>query len=454
MNKSKLTGWKNVFTFTLTQTAKSKSFLSSTIIMGVIVIVLMLGINVYSAMNMKSEEEAVTTVNQNENKPEQKKVFAHTIYFLDETGLGFLAEDIEANLNKKYDSIAVVPAEKSHDDMMEQTKTDNTDVVYLHLSMDGSGLAVNLYLPTGSSYEEESETVCYRIANYIDQWKDETLGLTKEQKDFLSASIMTSVNTGDDHSLAEMYVKMYVPMMMCLVLYLAITLYGQMVGTSVATEKSSKVMELLLTSVRPLAIIVGKVLSMMALSLIQIFGYILLILIGNEAGTIIGQNIHPGYTNIVSEVLTEFDLMSMFSPVRILLALLVFILGFTFYCTLAGLMGATVNRGEDLSSAMSVYTTISVIGFMIAYLPNVLGTVSTGFQAFGAIFPLSAPFILPASILTGDIGWGAVTAGILLLAVVVVVFIIVVSKIYEMVILYSGNKIGLKEMRKFLRAQE
>ena len=84
MNKSKLTGWKHVFSFTFQQTAKSKSFKSSTIFLGIVLFIGMIAINVGSSLSKKNDE--------NTHKPvvsTQVGVlleFAHTIYYKDETG--------------------------------------------------------------------------------------------------------------------------------------------------------------------------------------------------------------------------------------------------------------------------------------------------------------------------------------------------------------------------------
>lgn len=456
MKKSKLTGWKHVFSFTFEQTAKSKSFLSSTIMLGTILFLIMIGINVFSAeSNQSSIPDLTIESGVSQNEQVSKMEFAHTIYIKDETGLELSIEEMQTFVNQSYNSITFSAVEKEHVVMMDEMKAWDGDTAYLYLGMGEMGMEVELYLPENSFYGEiNAQAFNSCIAQYIESWKDSYLSLTQEQVDFLSTYISSSVVTSEDQSMAEVLVEMYVPMILCLILYMCIIMYGQMVGTSVATEKSSKVMELLLTSVRPLAIIVGKVLSMMALSLIQMSAMILLILGGNGIGTMLAQRINPDYSNIVVEVLKDFNLLSIFSPVRILLALLVFVLGFTFYCTLAGLMGATVNRGEDLSSAMSVYSTISVIGFILAYVPGILGSVGVGIQTFAVIFPLSSPFILPAEILTGELSAGIILLAILLLLLLVVVLVLLVAKVYEMVILYSGNKIGLKEMRQMLKNQD
>ena len=450
MNKSKITGWKHVFSFTFQQTAKSKSFKSSTIFLGIVLFIGMIAINVGSSLSEKNDE--------NTHKPvvsTQVGVlleFAHTIYYKDETGLGFLMKDVEGYVNETFAGSTFIQVEETHETFVTTFKNEDQDSAYLYLGMDGNGIDVQLYLPASTTYSEENTGgFVSSVVDYLINWKEQAVALDDNQKNFLMADIQTSVTTNDNKSFGETMVEMYVPMMMCLVLYMCIIMYGQMVGTSVATEKSSRVMELLLTSIRPLAIIVGKVMSMMVLSLVQLGIWLVLLVVGNGIGTVLGQKIYPNYSNIVIELLKEFDLLTIFSPLRILCALVVFILGFTFYCTLAGLMGATVNRGEDLSSAMSVYSTVSVIGFMLAYIPSILGTLGTGIQQFVSIFPLSSPFILPAKILTGELPVGMIILGVLILFVVVITFVIVVAKIYEIVILYNGTKVGLRQIKDMMR---
>ena len=458
MNKKKLTGWKNVFSFTFAQSLKSKSFITNTILTVVIFFAVTFGVNVYSAMKERdrssesiesSQTEQTDQKVQNESK---KRKFASTIYYSDEVGFGFSMEEVNEAVNKKYDGVTLIPAQKDREAMTNDIKSADAESAYLVIGAGEEGMEVSVLLPEITKYsEEQAEKFGKTVKKYIESWKETGLQLSEEQKNFLNAEIRVAVAGDKSESPVEMAAKQYVPMAFCLILYMSIVLYGQMVGNSVAEEKTSKVMELLLTSIRPLAVIVGKILSMMCLAMIQLGINIAALLAGNAVGTVVGQNLSPTYSNTIMSVMQEYNLMSVFSPVRLLCAFFVFILGFTFYCTFAGLMGATVNRGEDLASAMSVYTSISMVGFMLAYLPNVLGTVGKGVQTFAAIFPLSSPFILPARILLADMSNGMIGAAIGVLAVLVIVFAWMVSKIYEMVILYNGNKISMKQMIKFFK---
>jgi len=456
MNKKKLTGWKNVFSFTFNQSIKSKSFITNTIITAVLFFALTFGVNIYSAMNERDDKvsvnEAVEMADPEEQVDNEKTDFAHIIYYTDETALGFSLEEVSKAVNEAYNSVTLVAAEKDRETMTEEMKQADPDSAYLAIGFSENGIEITVTVPEESAFKEEAaEQFADSVSSYLSQWKETRLGLNDEQKQFLSADIKVTVAGGDSTDVVHSAVKKYVPMAICLILYMSIVLYGQMVGNSVAEEKTSKVMELLLTSIRPLAVIVGKVLSMMCLAMIQLVINITILLAGNIAGASVGEKLCPTYTNTIVRSMQEYDLMSVFSPLRLLLAFVVFILGFTFFCTLAGLMGATVNRGEDLASAMSVFTSVSMIGFFLAYIPNVLGTAGTGIQTFAALFPLSSPFLLPGKILLADMPDGLIAVGIALLVVLVTVFLVIVSKVYEMVILYNGNKITLKHIKMFLK---
>lgn len=451
MKKSKLTGWKNVFSFTLTQEAKSKSFRSSTMLMALILLISMIGVNVFSAMKMDSKKssENENVVESQENEETSKLEFYHTIYYRNETVVPIDVAQIESYINESYSNITFVPTDKSHDELVSEVK-EQDETAYVAITQTEDGVEVGVYVANDRRFDKGTvETFATEVLNAVYAWKEATLGLSEAQSEFLNANVECVVVGDAQKSTAEIMVATYAPMALCLLLYMCIIMYGTMVGNSIANEKSSKVMELLLTSIRPLAIIVGKVLGMMTLALTQLMGNILIAVLGNKIGTIIGQQINPEYKNIVAEKLSEFNLLGIFSPGRLILALLVFILGFTFYCTLAGLMGATVNRGEDLASAMSVYSTAAMIGFFLAYMPNVITDGAKTIKTFTAIFPLSSPFILPAQLLVGEMSMTTIIIGLVVLLIVVVAFVAVVAKIYEVVILFNGNKVTLKDMRKF-----
>ena len=443
MKKNKLTGWKNVFAFEFVQTAKSKAFKSSAIIMGIIILALTIGVNVFNAKKNDDVKEEHVDFSQIEEA--NKTTFASTIYYNDDTQLNISIEQLQKSINLHYENSIFCQAPKSHNEMVDEIKKGDAQTVYVSFSFDGENIVVSTYLPESTTYsKEEAENFGEALSDALAQWKEDTLAFTPEQKEFLCKKIKTdlvSAKAATDFNSLEQYL----PMGLCLFLYMCIVMSGQMVGSSVANEKTSKIMELLLTSIRPLAVIVGKVLAMMALQLIEFAGMIVLSLAGNSIGTIIAQRINPNYESVIGAFFRENNMLEMFSPDKVILALVVFVLGFTLYCTLAGLVGSTVNRGEDLSSAMSIYTTVGMIGFFFSYFSLYLAQNNEAIQTFVTIFPISSPFILPAKILLHSCSTSVILIATAVLFVCVLLFLLFVSKIYELVIMYSGNKIKVKD---------
>ena len=156
------------------------------------------------------------------------------------------------------------------------------------------------------------------------------------------------VNLGKDQF--QNYFYTYI---MIFALYMVILLYGQMVATNVATEKSSRAMELLITSARPSSMMFGKILASCLAGLIQlvaIFGSAFLFYNMNKA--------YWGESGIVQSI---FNI-----PASLLVYMLVFfILGFFIYASLYGAIGSTATKVEDINTSVMPLTFLFVIGLII-----------------------------------------------------------------------------------------
>ncbi|MGN0588606.1 MAG: ABC transporter permease, partial [Ruminiclostridium sp.] len=224
-------------------------------------------------------------------------------------------------------------------------------------------------------------------------------------------------------------------------------------------EKTSRVIEYLLTSVKPLAIIMGKILAMCTVSLLQF----IVIMIGGAAGVLIslpfgilskvGQLTAMAATSeqaaeagaVVSEFSSAF---SSFNFGSIIFMLIVFVLGFLFFATVAGLAGASISKMEDLSSASQPLSLLGVVGFYLAYFPTI-GAV-TGetniMMIISRYLPISSPFALPSAVLLNQMSVVEAIISVLILLASVIVMLMVVAKVYEAIILHNGNRLKLSDM--------
>jgi ABC-2 type transport system permease protein len=234
--------------------------------------------------------------------------------------------------------------------------------------------------------------------------------------------------------------------------------YGSITAQAIATEKSSRVMELLLTSVRPLAVIIGKVVAsiLVVLSSVVLMGGISTIVFFAVApfgtiGEVIGttDTVDPVIMGINAELGNAF---AGFTPLNILFTFIVFMLGFLFYSLISGLIGASVSKIEDLQTASQPINLIAALGMYLAYFPAIFGAEADSTVVMLSYYlPISSPFALPAGLLKGDVSSLQALGSIAVLAVLLVVFALFVAKVYEHIILHNGDRIKLKDMMTMIK---
>jgi ABC-2 type transport system permease protein len=252
-------------------------------------------------------------------------------------------------------------------------------------------------------------------------------------------------------------------MLTSLVLAVLIISYGQLTAQAIATEKASRVMELLLTSVKPLAVVIGKVLAttLVALSSVVAVGGIttglfFIIAPHGTLGAVTGMvdTTDPMLISISNDLSKSF---SGFTPLNIVLILTVFILGFLFYALISALIGASISKIEDLQTALQPLVYISLLGFYLAYIPPIMGLDPDSDGHFiitlSHYLPISSPFALPGAILTGEISGGYIFLAIGALALTLALFALFVAKVYEHIILQNGNRVKIKDMIKLAKKQ-
>ncbi len=221
------------------------------------------------------------------------------------------------------------------------------------------------------------------------------------------------------------------------------------IAHSIVTEKSTRVIEYLLTSVKPLAIIVGKILAALTAVLLQMLSMIALIFISNKLVSSLGSK---GGENVLSQYLPS-NLFWNLNLFNIVLCLIIIILGFIFYATLAGLVGATVSRLDEINEALKLFIFIILIGVYIAFAAAIvlMAAGENGFITFSFLFPLSSSFILPGAILIGKVSLPIVIGSIALQLIFIFFLFKFVAKVYETLILHNGNVIKIKELFKISR---
>ncbi len=452
-------GWKKVFGFTFVQYVKTKSFIVGTIIVSLITMLIVGGVNIIPKMLGAGEE--ISGVGQD------TEITLNAVYLVD--GSGILTDEDAETLRSA--GLALTDTDKSESELIDELSKAEAGKALITVTpqeYDGEilGYAVKtFYSPDtdGDSIDAASSLVTGMVQyrNIID------LGVAPEDFAASQRTVTASkIQAGSDEwSVFESMINYFVPMVFSLVLFILIFAYGQTVAQSIATEKTSRVMELLLTSVRPLAVVIGKVLAMGLVSLLQ---FVLIGVVGGASFAItapfgiggdllkmmsdpaaqVGEN-----AEIVEAVNSSFGSLS---PLTFILIFVIFILGFLFFALIAALVGASVSRMEDLAQAMQPYSLLGVLGFSLAYFPVMftMESLDTGaaatnpMQIFSYYFPVSSPFALPSALLLGTLSLPQVIIAVLILAAFVVLVAVIVARVYEMIILHNGSRLKFGDILK------
>jgi ABC-2 type transport system permease protein len=209
-----------------------------------------------------------------------------------------------------------------------------------------------------------------------------------------------------------------------ILMFIGIFSYGTWVLTGVVEEKQSRVVEVVLTTVRPRDLLMGKVLGIGLLALVQL---VIIVTAGLTAAQLSGRLTLPATT--VSSVIQ-------------LLAW--FILGFAFYSTAMGFLGSLASRVDEASNASMPVTMTATLSYLLSILlvtqePNgVVATILT-------FFPPSAPMVVPLRTALGAIQPWEVALSIALMIVAIWVLFVVGGRVYSGAVLQTGGRMKLRD---------
>jgi ABC-2 type transport system permease protein len=251
--------------------------------------------------------------------------------------------------------------------------------------------------------------------------------------------------------------------LMGFMMYLVIFIYGSMVMRSVMEEKLSRIVEVMVSSVRPIQLMMGKLIGVGGVGLTQLALWAVLI-------PIILMIVSAFLPGVDSSQLSEMDKISQvnqesfdgFTTQQVITAIFnikwwlilpVFILfflgGYFIYSSMFAAIGSAIN--EDMGEGQQLMMPIVIIVLIAFYmLFPVLSNPNGTLAVFASLFPLFSPIIMPAR-LAFDPPWWQLVVSILLMLGTVWFFIWLTSRIYRVGILRYGKKVTIKEMIKWLR---
>ncbi|WP_370326861.1 ABC transporter permease [Euzebya sp.] len=206
-------------------------------------------------------------------------------------------------------------------------------------------------------------------------------------------------------------------------LYMAILLYGQWTLSTIAEEKASRVVEVLLATLKPWQLLAGKVIGVGLLGLAQFVVTVLWIL-------------------ALIRVTDTFELPAI--PIDSAVSLIVwFILGYALYAVLYAGVGALVSRMEDAQSVAGPVAVIAVVGFLVSF--QVLDDPSGALGRIMSFVPFTAPFVVPIRVAYAEIGIAEHLAAVAVTAAVTAVLVRIAGRIYAGGLLHFGRRLSLRQ---------
>lgn len=355
------------------------------------------------------------------------------LYVKDESGE--LADRLSAQLSDVKVELTNEPKET----ILDKVKSEEIDSL-LTVSVNQQGI-INAEYTTMSLMDFAIPMQIQEALQSIQtEMKAEELSLTGEQVqtlftpiEFEQTNVSPSAKSEDELNQARVlvYVLMFV-------IYLSVIMYSSMIAMDVANEKSSRVMEILISSVSPVKHMFAKVLGIGLLGIVQIVIYGL-------AGFI-------ALKTSATEVPGGFSDFFSFSDLNIgtlIYAAVFFLLGYFLYATLAALLGSLVSRAEDVQQMIMPMTLLIVAAFIIA--ATGLGNPEIGYLQYASYFPFFAPLVMFLRVGMLDLPMWEPLLSIAIMLVTIFVLGWFGARVYKGGVLMYGPSRSLKDIKKAIQ---
>lgn len=351
-----------------------------------------------------------------------------TVVLVDNTGNG---QSIKTLMENAMGNIEVIVENFSQSDLESKIKNGEYSSGFIIDSVNHYSYIVDSQELYDSKNMVMQEILKVQYQNYLMLES----GLSAAQaSNVLSATVTNDVvEIGVDQ--AQNFLFTYI---MIMFLYVVIMIYGQLIATNVASEKTSRAMEMLITCAKPKSLMFGKIFASGCAGLTQL----VTIICAAYGGYLFNR-----------EYLLEGSFMEIFnvSVSTMIFGVVFFLLGYFLYAFFYGAIGSTVSKIEDISPAVMPVTFLFVIGFMITITGTSSGDVNSTLVVISSFIPFFAPMAMLARIGMSVVPpyQIAITIAILLMSIVLIGYM--ATKIYRLGVMHYGNRMKLKDIFKALR---
>ena len=228
-----------------------------------------------------------------------------------------------------------------------------------------------------------------------------------------------------------------------LVLYMVILLYGINVMRSVLEEKQTRIIEVLVSSLRPFQLMMGKVIGVGSVGLFQ---FSIWTFVG--WGMVRYRRQILGWFDVPAEAMNAVRMPNISSELMTMV-IVYFLLGYLLYAALFAVVGASVNTDTEAQQAQQPVMMLLVAALIVSF--GALGDPGGQLAVTASLIPLSSPVIMPVRVATSDVPTSQVLLSLAILAGTVVLVVWGSARVYRMGILMYGKRPSMKEMWRWAR---
>ncbi len=442
-----------VFKFTFKNQISTIGYKSFTIILCVILfltpVVIML---VSSALNDDEDEEL-------------KSCNAKKMYVINEK-----APDSDYNLLNQtgivnYENIEYINSKNVEDACKAIKDSNEKESLVLLITEENDQIQAEIIVPKNSDIENDDAENYYKFMSEVNSFFTViSTGINMEAMSELNALTEHDVynskgyekGTGifeDKQAESERTNNVIVPIFKKIIVYLTvmilffvITMYGSSIAQTIVAEKSSKLMDTMLISVKPEALILGKYVAIVSSGFLQLILWIASATLGIFAGINLSKLLFDNNVSEVVNFFTGFPEHNLFTPISVVFGVLIMILGIMFFTALNAIAGAISSSKEEVAGNQSIFSILLLVGFYIAMFGGALS--DKDISDWMNLLPITSALLMPAEVCLGTVSTPITLISILILVACTLGVIIICGRIYNNLALYKGKKLNIVDAMK------
>ena len=394
--------------FTMKDMLQRKSFIITTIIFLIMIVV---GFNIPNFMKMLNKDSDVNKI----EIIDSGNVFEGTLESLKKLDTGY---EIQIS-NENYEKIK---------EKIENEEIDSAIIV----EKQDENIKIRYIVKSATMMSGVPEDIISTLNTLYTNIQINKLGLTEEQLKSITPNFEFALEQTDEEASGNVYAMM----LLSLVLFYAIYFCAYQVSSSITTEKTSKIIETLVTSTSPKTIVLGKTLGIGIVGLLQMI-------------LLVGTALISAKTFLEPDILDSIIDVSKITPYLGIITIIYFIFGYFEYALLYALTGSTVSKPEDIQSANGPVAILAVIGFYLSYFTMM--NPASELNIFASILPISSLFCMPFRIMMGLAKPTDVIISIVILLITGIIIAKIAIKIYSNAILNYGTKMSFYDIVKMYK---